>query len=296
VVYLALHLIGLVFRGGLGIPLYTDEMFENDEEKSTLIYSLSTAITSFASGIIEEKSKGRAELISGEYRVIVYDPFIDLISESNNLDKYVLMALQDIYDNLEISFGKLVEIHRNILYSLGLNKPDASIGFSVPLESKKQITNIALRTQVFPDDALGLIKQYFDQCLRVRSKEMAIMALILADIDGGLLQKTFARDFYEDPAFTELLLANMVAENPADSISVWVEKPASKSILSSLSGFPTKGVIEVFSMFQVGEHLTDFRLLARGFCLPSHREILRDVLKDLCKKIDLKVRLRRSNS
>jgi hypothetical protein len=293
VVLLTLHLIGLVFKGGLGIPLYCDEMFENDEAKSTLIYSLSSAITSFASGIIEDKSKGRAELISGKYRVIVYDPFIDLVTESENLDKYVLMALQDIYDNLEISFGKLFEIHRNILYSLGLNKPDASIGFSVPQDAKKQILNIALRTQVFPDEQLGLVKKYFQECLAVRSKEIAIMALMLADIDGGLLQKTFAKDLYEDPAFTELLLANMVAENPADSISVWVEKPASKSILASIPGFSTKGVIEIFSMFQVGEHLTDFRLLARGFCLLSHRDIIRDILKDLCKKIDHEVRLKR---
>lgn len=204
---MTLHLIGLVFKGGLGIPLFCDEMFENDEEKSTLIYSLSSAITSFASGIIGEQNKGRAELISGEFRVIVYDPFVDLISESSNIDRYVLMALQDIYDNLEISFGKLTEIHRDILYSLGLSKPDASIGFFVPAETKAIIEKIALRTMIFPEQQLGMIHELFSDLISSRSKQVAVLALILADIDGGLLQKTFAKDLYEDPAFTELKIS-----------------------------------------------------------------------------------------
>ncbi|KKK64218.1 hypothetical protein LCGC14_2986440, partial [marine sediment metagenome] len=202
---MTLHLIGLVFKGGLGIPLFCDKLFENDEEKSTLIYSLSSAITSFASGIIGEQNKGRAELISGEFRVIVYDPFVDLVSESMDVDRYVLMALQDIYDNLDISFGKLKEIHHDIIYTLGLNKPDASIGFFVPPEIKAIIKKIALRTMIFPEQQLGVISELFKEEISSRSKQVAILALILADIDGGLLQKCFAKDLYEDPAFTELL-------------------------------------------------------------------------------------------
>ncbi|MFW9928885.1 MAG: hypothetical protein ACFFD1_05815 [Candidatus Thorarchaeota archaeon] len=290
-----IHLIGLVFKGGLGIPLYSDPYYQDNDEKSTLIYSLSSAITSFASGVIEGNSKGRSEFISGLYRLIVYDPFIDLIVDTENLDHYVLMALQDVYDNLEISFGKLIEIHRDILYSLGLNRPNASIGFQVTPESRIRIKEIALRTQEFPKSELNIVKQFFEDFIKRSPKNVSILALILADIDGGLLQKSFAKDLYEDPAFTELLLANMVAENPADSISVWVEKPASKSILASLEDFPTKGVLEVFAMLQVGSTLTDFRILARIFCIPELRDEIHQSLHLLCEKIDQKIVLKKKN-
>ena len=274
-----ISLIGLVFQGGLGIPLYSGELFKHDVAKSSLIYGLSTAITNFAAGVIEE-GKGRSELISGTHRLIVYDPFIDLKSSVPEVDQYVLMALQDLYDNLEIAFSKLTEIHNDILLPMGLDKPNAALGFTISHAAQDKIREIALRTQVFPADHSNDVLRIFRKAIDdTRLPDIAIVALVLADIDGGILVKHFARNLVEDPAFTELLLSNMVAENPADAISVWIERSASSGMaISFLPSVPPRGVMEVFAMLHVGRVPSDFRLLVRALVVGSH-ERLRELLR-----------------
>ena len=56
------------------------------------------------------------------------------------------MALQDRYDNIEITNSKLSEIH-NLILPLGLDKQNASYAFRMNSEVKKEIKNIVLRTQ-----------------------------------------------------------------------------------------------------------------------------------------------------
>ena len=280
-----IHLIGLVFEGGLGIPLYKDTLYK-DDSKITLIWSLASAITSFATNIIENKTKGRSELISGHYRLIVYDPFVDLQEDIYNVDKYVIMALQELYDNLEISFEKLIEIHNNILLQLGLDRPNASIGFYVPDDSLKNIEEIVQRTQKFPLEQTQKVDGIFNEFLMRKNAEVIPLALILADIDEGLITKRFTKDFYEDPAFTELLLSNMVAENPSDAITVWIDRPAPYSILAAANtGRTLSNMKEVYAMIHIGTGETDFRLLARVISSLAYEERLRENLRNLAERI-----------
>jgi hypothetical protein len=265
-------------------------LFKNDDIKSSLIYGLSTAITNFASGVIEEK-KGRSELISGAHRLIVYDPFVDLETKLPEVDQYVLMALQDLYDNLEISFSKLTEIHNEVLLPMGLDRPNASLGFNIGREAQDKIRSIALRTQVFPPERAEEVSRLFRMAIdETRISDTAIVALVLADIDGGILTKHFAKNLVEDPAFTELLLSNMVAENPADAITVWIERSASQGVLVSfLPNIPPRNVMEVFAMLHVGKIPSDFRLLSRALIVGSHdrlRELLRGFAQAVARIIE----------
>ena len=279
------HLIGLVFEGGLGIPLYKEASY-TDDSKTTLIWSLASAITSFATNIIEKQTKGRSELISGHYRLIVYDPFVDLLEDAPGVDKYIIMALQELYDNLEISFKKLIEIHNNILLPLGLDKPDASVGFFIPDDSLKRITLIAQRTQKFPLIKIQAVNEIFNDFLIQKNTEIITLALILADIDDGLITKRFTKDFYEDPAFTELLLSNMVAENPSDAITVWIDRPAPYSLLAAANiDIAIAKMKEIYAMIHIGIGETDFRLLARVITSTMYEEKLRENLRALAEKI-----------
>ena len=130
-----IHLVGLVFSGGLGIPLYVNEDIFHDAPIE-LIWAVSSAIQSFVSdslGSIHGK-RSSSDLKSGNIRLVAYDPFVDLEETPVGVDVYTIMALQDRYDNIEITNNKLSEIH-NLILPYGLNKENASLNFRLILNT-----------------------------------------------------------------------------------------------------------------------------------------------------------------
>ena len=265
-----IHLVGLVFSGGLGIPLYIDETLFQDTPVE-LIWGVASAIQTFVAdslGDIHVQSGKRAssDLKSGNIRLINYDPFVDL-TERPNVDLYTLMALQDRYDNIELTRGKLREIH-NIILPLGLDRPNASVHFHIPYADRLRIENVVLRTQELSQIALNEIKNIIMEGFQIlEAKGFVPLKLSIADIDNGLIYSKNGPKLVEDPAFTDLLLSNIVAENPADSKSVIIERDAPLWVdLNNTSK-------EIFSMQHIGEN-SDFRLLSRVCFVDSASSML----------------------
>lgn len=271
-----LHMVGLVFQGGLGIPLYVNEELFGDQPPE-LVWALASAIQTFVIDTLG-KAHGRrtsTDLKSGNVRLVMYDPFADL-DVVPDVDLYSIMALQDRHDNLEITNDKLREIHNKLL-PLGLDKSGASIGFSVPEDIREKIRAITLRTQHIPEDQVDSVKNIIE-LYKVKLEEGGCHPLVfsLADIDGGLLFSIKSRELYEDPAFSELLLSNIVAENPSDAKTVWIEREAPMWVGDLL--------VEAFVMYHIGKN-SDFRLLAR-VCFPRPKQdYVRGVLKELTDRL-----------
>ncbi|MHA2366110.1 MAG: hypothetical protein ACXAC7_19275 [Candidatus Hodarchaeales archaeon] len=277
-----IHLVGLVFKGGLGIPIYLNkDYFEG--QPIDLIWGLTSAMQTFAHTILGDKARGTSEMKSGNIRVVMYDPFCDLDEKNvpEQVDHYVLMALQDLYDNLEVTRDKLHEIHKNLV-NLGLNKPDASISFQTSLhkspEVKETISNIAERTQKLPDELLNLVRERIQKFISSNeSKDYIPLVVSIADIDGGLLIRVSTKHLYEDPAFTELILSNLVAENPSDAKTIWIERQGPLWVSDNL--------LEAFVMEHIGEN-TDFRLLARVCFSQDKRDDVRDGIRRFSKQLE----------
>ena len=86
---------------------------------------------------------------------------------------------------------------------------------------------------------------------------------------------------YEDPAFTDLVLSNIVAENPADSKSIWIERDAPLWVESEETESDLK---EVFTLDHIGNK-SDFRLLTRICYKPDKRATLKNELEDFSLKL-----------
>jgi len=250
-----IHLVGLVFSGGIGYPLYINEKMFQDTPVE-LIWAVSSAIQTFVADSLGDIHGKRtsSDLKSGHIRLINYDPFVDL-KKIPKIDLYTIMALQDRYDNIELTREKLREIH-NIILPFGLNRRNASVKFHVQREEKRKIENIVLRTQELSEKALSEIKNIIKNSFQILEEKGFIpLKISVADIDNGLIFTQNGKYLVEDPAFTDLVLSNIVAENPADSKSVSIEREAPLWVDLSNSR-------EIFTMDHIGEN-TDFRLLTR---------------------------------
>ena len=272
-----IHLVGLVFSGGLGIPLYVNEDIFHDTPIE-LIWAVSSAIQTFVSdslGSIHGK-RSNSDLKSGNIRLVSYDPFVDLEETPAGIDVYTIMALQDRYDNIEITNSKLSEIH-NLILPFGLDKQNSSYAFRMNSEVKEEIKNIVLRTQELSKKLLEESKKLI--LAKMESLENAKfipLKISIADIDNGLVITETSKHLYEDPAFTDLVLSNIVAENPADSKSIWIERDAP---LWVSSGDPTIDLKEVFTLDHLGTN-SDFRLLTRICYQPEQRAELKNQLEE----------------
>ena len=273
-----IHLVGLVFSGGIGIPLYIDEeMFQNIPVE--LIWSVSSAIQTFVAdslGSIHGK-RSSSDLKSGNIRLINYDPFVDL-NNRPKVDLYTLMALQDRYDNIELTREKLREIH-NVIIPLGLDRPNASVRFSVSDVPLEKISDVVLRTQDLSQDALNQIKIVVDKAFTImEANGFELLKLSIADIDNGLIYSKNGKNLIEDPSFTELILSNIVAENPADSKSIIIEREAPTWI-------GIDEAKEMFTMAHIGDN-TDFRLLTRVCFSSENSQVdLRENLKEIASML-----------
>lgn len=252
-----IHLVGIVFTGGIGVPLFiNEELFE--DQPVELIWAVSSAIQTFVSDSLGDIHGKRtsSDLKSGHIRLINYDPFVDLEDVPKSLDLYTIMALQDRYDNIELTREKLREIH-NMILPLGLDKENASVGFYVPKQYLKKIENVVLRTQELEEESLNKVKKLVHSYITKLIEDGFVpLKISIADIDNGLIFSENAKFLIEDPALTDLILSNIVAENPADSKSVSIERDAPNWIETSST------MREVFTMDHIGEN-TDFRLLTR---------------------------------
>ena len=277
-----IHLVGLVFSGGLGIPLYVNEDIFQDTPIE-LIWAVSSAIQTFVSdslGSIHGK-RSSSDLKSGNIRLVTYDPFVDLDETPEGIDVYSIMALQDRYDNIEITNNKLNEIH-NIIIPLGLDKANASYSFRLKTEIKTEIKNIVLRTQELSKKLLDESRKLILQKLESLEKNNFIpLKISIADIDNGLVLTETSKYLYEDPAFTDLVLSNIVAENPADSKSIWIEREAP---LWVQSGDENEELKEVFTLDHIGMK-SDFRLLTRICFQPGKRNELNFELENFSAQL-----------
>ena len=277
-----IHLVGLVFSGGLGIPLYVNEDIFHDTPIE-LIWAVSSAIQTFVSdslGSIHGK-RSSSDLKSGNIRLVSFDPFVDLEEAPAGVDVYTIMALQDRYDNIEITNSKLSEIH-NLILPLGLDKQNASYAFRMNSEVKKEIKNIVLRTQELSKKLLEQSKKLILAKMESLDKAKFIpLKISIADIDNGLVLTETSKHLYEDPAFTDLVLSNIVAENPADSKSIWIERDAP---LWVSSGDPTIDLKEVFTLDHLGTN-SDFRLLTRICYQPERRAELKEKLEEFSSQL-----------
>lgn len=277
-----IHLVGLVFSGGLGIPLYVNEEIFHDTPIE-LIWAVSSAIQSFVSdslGSIHGK-RSNSDLKSGNIRLVTFDPFVDLEEPPHTIDLYTIMALQDRYDNVEITNNKLGEIH-NLILPLGLDKPNGSYSFRMTTEIKEEIKSIVLRTQDLSEGLLDESRKLILQKLDSFEKNKYIpLKISIADIDNGLILTETSKYLYEDPAFTDLILSNIVAENPADSKSIWIEREAPLWIPPIDSDTNLR---EVFTLDHIGIK-SDFRLLTRICFSPKKRNELKEMLEEFSNEL-----------
>ena len=273
-----IHLVGLVFSGGLGIPLYENEKIFHDEPVE-LIWAVSSAIQSFVQDSLGsiyhgEGKKSSSDLKSGNIRLLSYDPFVDLELVPKELDLYTINALQDRWDNIELTNNKLREIH-NLILPLGLDKKNASYAFRLTKEIKEEIKKIVLRTQ----ELSTVVQNNLHKLIVDKLKNFSTMGFIplkisIADVDNGLVLTETSKHLFEDPSFTDLILSNIVSENPADSKSVWIERDAPLWIET---GNTKEKFKEVFTLDHIGQN-SDFRLLTRICFLPSKRNELNEIL------------------
>ncbi len=279
-----IHLVGLVFAGGLGIPLYVNEDIFHDTPIE-LIWSVSSAIQSFVSDSLGEihGKRSSSDLKSGNIRLVTYDPFVDLEHTPKDLDVYSIMALQDRYDNIEITNNKLIEIH-NLILPLGLDKQNSSFNFRLKSDIKEEIMNIVLRTQDLSKKQLNdSRKLILEKMAEFENKNLIPLKISIADIDNGLILTETSKNLYEDPAFTDLVLSNIVAENPADSKFIWIEREAPLWVSTNDSSNELK---EVFTMDHIGIN-SDFRLLTR-ICFSKNQRIeLINKLEEFSRQLSL---------
>jgi hypothetical protein len=265
-----------VFTGGLGIPLYVNESKFHDTPVE-LIWAVSSAIQTFVSdslGSVHGK-RSSSDLKSGNIRLVTYDPFVDLEETPKGIDVYTVAALQDRYDNIEITNNKLSEIH-NLILPLGLDRPNASFSFRMKSDIKEELSNIVLRTQELSKKVIEESRKLIREKMAQLEKEKFIpLKISIADIDNGLILAETSKHLYEDPTFTDLVLSNIVAENPADSKSIWIEREAPLWVTSN----PNIELKEVFTLDHIGQK-TDFRLLARICFNPKDRGELKNRLED----------------
>lgn len=278
-----IHLVGLVFSGGLGIPLYVNEDIFHDTPIE-LIWAVSSAIQSFVSdslGSIHGK-RSNSDLKSGNIRLVTFDPFVDLVEPPHSIDVYSIMALQDRYDNIEITNTKLGEIH-NLILPLGLDKPNGSYQFRLTSEIKEEIKNIVLRTQELSKKLLDESKKLIMQKMElIENSHFVPLKISIADIDNGLILTETSKYLYEDPAFTDLVLSNIVAENPADSKSIWIEREAPLWVDPIDSD---ENLREVFTLDHIGVK-SDFRLLTRICFKPKMRSNLKSLLEEFSNELN----------
>ena len=210
-----IHLVGLVFGGGLGIPLYVNKEIFKDSQ-TELIWLVSSAIQTFVNeslGSIHGR-RNTSDLKSGNVRLVTYDPFVDLDKTPKDIDVYSIMALQDRYDNIEITNSKLAEIH-NLIIPLGLDKSNASFAFRLKSDVQEEIKSIVLRTQELSKKLLEESRKLILEKMTFLEKHSFVpLKISIADIDNGLVLTETSKYLYEDPAFTDLVLSNIVAENP----------------------------------------------------------------------------------
>ncbi|MFW9991872.1 MAG: hypothetical protein ACFFD4_07410 [Candidatus Odinarchaeota archaeon] len=274
---LMIHLVAIVFQGGVGISLYDDE---STVKEPNLIWSLISAMSMFSAEAIDAGEGGFSEIKVGKYRIVVYDPFKeDAIKKSI---RYTFTALQDAYDNYFITTEKLREIHE-VLLPYGLDAEDPFITFQKRMNADRakvdnKIETITRRTQFFPKSAFervnNLMERFVDEQQIYRP-----LVVMLNDVDGGLITYKLASDFYEDMSFTELILSNIISENPNDAKSVWIEREAPDWILTQ-----STGLSEAFVMQHVGKK-SDFRILARIVFSPGLREQVRKELNEFQEAI-----------
>ena len=183
-----IHLVGLVFTGGLGIPLYVNQDIFQDTPIE-LIWAVSSAIQSFVSdslGAIHGK-RTSSDLKSGNIRLVTYDPFVDLEETPKEIDVYSIMALQDRYDNIEITNNKLMEIH-NLILPLGLDKPNSSYNFRLKSDIKDEIEKIVIRTQeLSPKLLTESRKLILEKMANFEKDKFVPLKISIADIDNGLI-------------------------------------------------------------------------------------------------------------
>ncbi|MHA1450957.1 MAG: hypothetical protein ACTSP4_16260 [Candidatus Hodarchaeales archaeon] len=270
-----IHLVGIVFSGGVGISLYDDGKVVKEP---SLIWSLVSAMSMFSDTAIDMAgAKGFSEIKCGKFRIVVYDPFKDNV---DGISKFTYMALQDVYDNYFITTEKLKEIH-TLLLPLGLDSKDPLISFQRDMNRKrdtidKKISKIATRTEIFPNQAFNRVNKLIQMFLEKNLYRPLVV--MINDIDGGLITFKLATDFFEDFSFTELILSNVIAENPNDAKSVWIERKAPDWIQNY-------GSSEAFIMLHVGTH-SDFRILTRIVFNPILREQVRKDLNAFQSEID----------
>ena len=292
-----IHLVGIVFQGGIGIPLFTDINKYFKERQPDMIWGLITAMQTVAHSVLGEESKGLSEMKSGKVRFVMFDPFLDMTNSvkeklnKESLDTYVIMAMQDLYDNLEVTVTKLREVHNVLIDNeLGLDKSNASVGFMVPSQIKTKIKKIVLQTQDFPKERLSVIRNKITDF--INKANFATLVISIADIDAGLVTSVTTSHLYEDPAFTELILSNIVAENPSDAKSVWIERKAPDWVSDySVEAFimehiGTDSIIQEYPGENFVTSSSDFRLLARVCFSKETREEVRDSLKSLATQLD----------
>lgn len=256
-----IHLIGLVFSNGTGQLLYNDQLFD-DEGQHALIWGLTTAITSFA--MINLKTKGSLELIAGKFRLVFHDPFLDLEALPEN--RYTLVGIQDTFDNMDFCRFKLRKIH-DLLIESGLGSPTAflTLASDITYGTLEKITHIVLTSSVFSSDIEKGIRGTFSTFSSAIRGDIFAIALFLMAIDGGIVSRYISPKLIEDPVFSESVLVNMVAQNPADVETAWVEHAAPKTIIYSMniqqrSGDPLK---EAFTVQNLKGGRSEFCLLVR---------------------------------
>ncbi|MFW9929955.1 MAG: hypothetical protein ACFFD1_11235 [Candidatus Thorarchaeota archaeon] len=278
-----IHLIGLVFTNGTGFRLYADEIFSN-ENQNILIWGLTQAITSFA--LINLKSKGKLELLAGKYRIIFYDPFLDLDKHPDYA--YSLVGIQDMNNNLDMCLYKMKKIHDLILTS-GLQSNIGFLTFGDQLSNDllQKIATIAEKTSTFPDDLKRTAKGFLNDFISAQNDNIYFLAVIFADIDEGIIEKCFSKKLLEDSSFTETLLTNLMAESPFDTEYLWLERVCPKTIRYSLN---LKTNIEIpkesFIIYNLDEGKTDYQILIRVVHYSSTKESVIRQIKTLINKLN----------
>lgn len=271
-----IHLCGLVFAGGVSRAIYNDSSIEEPD----LIWPLISAMRDFTNSCLDQSVHGGFyEIKTGKYRFIIYDPFKYLTDES----PYVYMALCDIYDNIWINVEKLEEIH-HILLDMGLKTDDPKVelkfNFLMASDSSddilRKVSKIVKRTQVFPENARTEVQLLIKKFINGKNRFNPLVVMV-RDIDGGLVICEQSKDFVEDMSFTDLILSNVIAENPHEAKIVRIERksPEWASVTTDR---------EVFIMNQVGKN-SDFRILCRVMFAKKYRESVRTSVRELEDKI-----------
>ena len=278
-----IHLIGLVFNNGTGFVLFNDELFDNQSQNS-LIWGLTQAITSFA--MTSLKSEGKLELIAGKYRIVFYDPFLELLEHPEFA--YTLVGIQDIYNNMDMCLFKLKSIHDLILTSgLDSNLAFLTFGEYLNYEILEKIKIIVEKTLIFPIEYLDNVSEIIKGLTNIINPEIIPLAVFLTDMDGGIVVKCFSRRLIEDPAFSESTLNNLIAESPLDTQTFWLERNAQKTMIYSLNLKINEDqqIKETFLSINLDNGKSDFCLLCRIIFYSKRRNELQALLQETIQRL-----------